>query len=65
MTIVILAYVSTILYIVLLGLELNNIYRYIYVKKKYELVPLLHFYTLSVPVTMIRIYMNIWIVEAE
>ena len=58
-TIVVIVYISVVLYTALLVLEIHNLYRYIYLKGKYELVPLFLFYFLSIPCTVLRIYENI------
>ena len=63
LTIVIIVYISVCFYTVLLVLELHNLYKYIYLQKKYKVFPLSLFYALSIPCTLLRIYENIWILE--
>ena len=63
LTVAILAYASVLLYSSLLCLEIHNLYRYIYLKKRFEIFPLSLFYGLSVPCTIFRIIMNIWIID--
>ena len=63
LTIVIIVYISVCFYTALLLLELHNLYKYIYLQKKYKIFPLSLFYALSIPCTLIRIFSNIWILE--
>ena len=58
-----LVYISVLFYSALLVLELHNLYRYLYLQKKFQVFPLTLFYTLSIPCTILRIYGNIWVVE--
>ena len=55
LTVTILTYISIILYISLFCMELHNLYRYIYLKRKFEVFPLCLFYALAIPCTFIRI----------
>ena len=56
-------YISVILYTLILGLEIYNSYQYLYQRKKYGVFPIALFYALSIPLTTLRIYENIFIVE--
>ena len=60
---VIVVYISVILYTCILGLEIYNSYQYLYRRKKYDVFPIALFYALSMPLTCLRIYENIFIVE--
>ena len=62
-TIVVLVYISVLLYSAMLVLEVFNTYKYLYVKKRYKAFPVLLFYVLSIPSTIFRIYENIFIIE--
>ena len=61
--IVVIVYISTILYTTMLVAEIYNCYQYLYRKKKYTVFPVTLFYALSIPLTISRIYENIFIVE--
>ena len=56
-------YISVVIYTTMLSLEIYNCYQYLYQKKKYTVFPVTLFYTLSIPLTALRIYENIFIVE--
>ena len=62
LTIVILTYISVLVYTVMISLELYNSYKYLYLKKKYTVFPVCLFDALSIPATALRIYENIWAV---
>ena len=62
-TVAIIAWVAVICYVGLLILELHNLFRYIYLKKKYEVFPLGLFYLLSIPIAVLRIVESIWIIR--
>ena len=61
--IVVIVYISTILYTTLLSAEIYNCYQYLYLKKKYTVFPVTLFYALSIPLTASRIYENSFVVE--
>ena len=61
-TVIILTYISIFLYSTMFGLEIYNMYKFLYKQGKYKIFPLTLFYTLATPVTVLRIMMNIWIV---
>ena len=61
--IILLVYISVAFYAVLLALIIYNSYMYLYLQKKYKIFPLSLFYAFCIPMTIFRIFENIWIVE--
>ena len=57
-TIAVLAYISIFAYLSMLCLELHNVFYYLYKQGKYRVYPLLLFYILAIPCTIIRIIFN-------
>ena len=64
-TVAVIAYIAVIGYVSLLTLELHNLFRYIYLKRKYEVFPLGLFYLLSIPIAVLRIVESIWIIRFQ
>ena len=62
-TIVIVVYISVVMYIALLCLVIHNIYAFLYRQKKYRNFALSLFYFLTIPCILIRFYTNIWILD--
>ena len=53
-------YIKIILYTILLCFELLNVYRFLYLRKKYKVLSLSLFYALSIPCTILRLIGAIW-----
>ena len=61
-TVIILAYISIFLYLCMFSLELYNVYKFLYKQGKYKVYPVSLFYALAIPITILRIISNLWIV---
>ena len=57
------AYTAVICYTALLILEIHNLFKYIFLKRKYEVFPLSLFYMCSIPMAILRIVESIWIIQ--
>ena len=62
-TLVVLAYISVLVYLAMGALATQNTYKYLYVKKKYNVFPVCLFYILAIPLIIQRIVMCIWCVQ--
>ena len=60
-TIAILAYISILAYLGMLCLEIHNVYFYLLKQGKYKVYPVLLFYLLAIPCTIMRIYNDFYI----
>ena len=58
-----LAYLSVLLYLMLLYLAVSNVYKYLYRQKKYKAYPVSLFYAFAIPTITLRIFANIYVVE--
>ena len=62
LTVVILAYFSVISFTILLGVEIQNIFTFLFKQRKYQVYSLALFYIMSIPCLIMRICTSIWIV---
>ena len=62
-SLVIVTYISALVYLAMSTLAIHNTYKYLYLKKKYSVFPICIFYVLAIPLIILRFFENFWAVQ--
>ena len=59
---IVFAYISICLYLVLIAIAIQNVYKFLYKQKKYKVYPVTLFYIFAIPNLILRVSSNIFVV---